>query len=302
MAEDKGLVCVTGATGFIASWLIMRLLQLGYSVRATVRSHPPGSVKKDLSFLTSLPTAVEKLKIFEADLQQPDSFTTVIEGCIGVFHVAHPIIISEQEPKDETIKMTVEGTLGILKACLNSKTVKRVVYTSSAATVLYSGKGQGLVDEETWSDINYYKTLNLRGTNLYMATKTKTEKAALEFAEKHGLDLVTVIPPFVVGPFICRHLPSSVRLALTMILGNNKDHYKYLSKKSMVHVDDLVSAHIFLFQSPNAKGSSLKDIEGYAEKGRLSSKKLLDSGFEYKYGLDEMFDGAIKSCKEKGFL
>lgn len=48
--------------------------------------------------------------------------------------------------------------------------------------------------------------------------------------------------------------------------------------------------------------SSLKDIEGYAEKGSLSSKKLLDSGFEYKYGLDEMFDGAIKSCKEKGFL
>lgn len=136
-----------------------------------------------------------------------------------MFHVAHPIIISEQEPEDETIKMTVEGTLGILKACLNSKTVKRVVYTSSAATVLYSGKGKGLVDEKTWSDINYYKTLNLRGTNLYMATKTKTEKAALEFAEKHGLDLVTVIPPLVVGPFICHHLPSSVRLALTMILG-----------------------------------------------------------------------------------
>lgn len=142
-----------------------------------------------------------------------------IEGCIGVFHVAHPIIISEQEPEDETIKLTVEGTLGILKACLNSKTVKRVVYTSSAATVVYSGNDQGLVDENTWSDIDFYKTLNRKGTNLYMATKTKTEKAALEFAEKHGLDLVTLIPPLVVGPFICGHLPSSVGLALCMILG-----------------------------------------------------------------------------------
>lgn len=38
-AEDKGTVCVTGGTGYVASWLIMRLLQHGYSVRATVRSH-----------------------------------------------------------------------------------------------------------------------------------------------------------------------------------------------------------------------------------------------------------------------
>lgn len=39
MEDDKGTVCVTGATGYVASWLIMRLLQHGYSVRATVRSH-----------------------------------------------------------------------------------------------------------------------------------------------------------------------------------------------------------------------------------------------------------------------
>ena len=37
MAGDKGLVCVTGGTGYIASWLIMKLLQNGYHVRATVR-------------------------------------------------------------------------------------------------------------------------------------------------------------------------------------------------------------------------------------------------------------------------
>ena len=40
MEEDKGTVCVTGGTGFIASWLIMKLLEHGYSVRTTVRSDP----------------------------------------------------------------------------------------------------------------------------------------------------------------------------------------------------------------------------------------------------------------------
>lgn len=38
--EDKGTVCVTGGTGYVASWLVMRLLQYGYSVHATTRSDP----------------------------------------------------------------------------------------------------------------------------------------------------------------------------------------------------------------------------------------------------------------------
>lgn len=40
--EDKGSVCVTGGTGYVASWLIMRLLQRGYKVHTTVRSYPGG--------------------------------------------------------------------------------------------------------------------------------------------------------------------------------------------------------------------------------------------------------------------
>lgn len=38
--SGKGAVCVTGGTGFVASWLIMRLLEQGYTVRTTVRSNP----------------------------------------------------------------------------------------------------------------------------------------------------------------------------------------------------------------------------------------------------------------------
>lgn len=37
---EKGPVCVTGGTGFVASWLVMRLLQHGYTVRTTVRPDP----------------------------------------------------------------------------------------------------------------------------------------------------------------------------------------------------------------------------------------------------------------------
>lgn len=115
-------------------------------------------------------------------------------------------------------KRSVEGTLGILKACLKSKTVERVVYTSSASTVEFSGKGGEMLDESSWSDVDFLKAINHWGRS-YMISKTVTEKRALEFAAKHGLDLVTVIPSFVLGPFICHRLPSSVNFSLAMVFG-----------------------------------------------------------------------------------
>jgi UDP-N-acetylmuramyl pentapeptide phosphotransferase/UDP-N-acetylglucosamine-1-phosphate transferase len=51
MEGDKGKVCVTGGTGFLASWLIMRLLEHGYSVHTTIRPDPG-----ELLFLFSLST------------------------------------------------------------------------------------------------------------------------------------------------------------------------------------------------------------------------------------------------------
>ena len=179
-----------------------------------------------MSFLTSLPGATEKLHFFPADLIEPDSFRAAIEGCTGVFHVAHPVGNINELPEDELTKMTVEGTLGILKVCAESKTVKRVVYTSSAATVVYNGERPGVVDENTWTDIDFYRSLKT-GAEAYVATKTKTEKAAWDFAEKHGLDVVTVIPTLVVGPFICHNLPVSVRLGLALVLGTIIIFYYY---------------------------------------------------------------------------
>ncbi|KAF2298203.1 hypothetical protein P3X46_003805 [Hevea brasiliensis] len=327
MEADKGKVCVTGGTGFVASWLIMRLLQHGYSVHTTIRPDPEH--KRDVSFLTSLPGASEKLQVFEADMSVPESFEAAIIGCIGVFHVATPVDFENKEPEEVLVKRTIDGTLGILKACLNSRTVKRVVYTSSASAVEYSDKVADTMDESFWSDVDYIKSFKSYFVP-YNICKTLTEKRALEFAEEHGLDLVTVIPSFIVGPFICPKFPGSVHTALAMTLGE-REQYVFLLNVSMVHTDDVARAHIFLFEYPDAKGrficsshtitieelskflsakypefpipkvESLKDIEGKKLPG-VSSKKLLDSGFEFNYGLDEMFDEAIQCCKEKGYL
>lgn len=47
--------------------------------------------------------------------------------------------------------------------------------------------------------------------------------------------------------------------------------------------------------------SDLSRVEGPKFSG-LSSKKLLDAGFKFKYGVDEMFSDAIQCCREKHYL
>ncbi|XP_039168101.1 vestitone reductase-like [Eucalyptus grandis] len=327
MEDNKGTVCVTGGTGFIASWLIMRLLERGYSVRTTVRPDSDGS--RDTDFLKNLPGASERLRILIADLGNPESFGPAIDGCVGVFHVATPVDFEDREPEPVVTKRCIDGALGILRACLNSKTVKRVVYTSSSAAVQFNNSNAEIQDEDTWSDVKSLREVPMLAAS-YAISKTLTEKAVLEFGERHGLEVVTVVPTLVHGPFICPKFAGSVQIALALVLGNEND-YSFLLKMCLVHVDDVVRAHIFLFEHPDAKGryicssatmtieemskflserypefqipspESLKEVKG-PRFASLASRKLLDAGFEYKYGIEDMFDGAIQCCKGKGYL
>uniref|UniRef100_A0A6N2L7F9 NAD-dependent epimerase/dehydratase domain-containing protein n=1 Tax=Salix viminalis TaxID=40686 RepID=A0A6N2L7F9_SALVM len=311
MEGERGRVCVTGGTGYLASWLIMKLLEQGYLVNTTVRPHPGGS---------------ERLQIFYADLSDPSGFAAAIKGCIGVFHVATPLPLDfgKGEPEEVVIERAINGTLGILRACLNSKTVKRVVYTSSASAVVFNDSGEEMMDESYWSNVDYLKASNL-SLRPYFISKTLTEKRALEFAEEHGLDLVTLIPTYILGPFICPNMPASVLASLAMVLGN-REQYGSLIETSMVHIDDVARAHIFLLQNPEAKGryicsshmitieemskflsakfpeypipTYLKDVKG-SKSSDVSSKKLLDSGFKFRYGLDEMFDEPFNAARKR---
>ncbi|CAN0889823.1 Protein BRI1-5 ENHANCED 1 [Linum grandiflorum] len=318
MAENRGIVCVTGGTGFIASSLISRLLHLGYTVHTTLRSN---SGKRDISYLTTLPGAEERLRIFEANLEEPATFSPAFRGCRGVFHVAHS--------SESTVERAVEATVGVLRACADSKTVKRVVFTSSLAAAAPNGKGAGGsdVDESTWTDVDGLGDAVDGVAFNTLSVKTATEKAALEFARRNGMDLVTLLPAVVVGSFITPALPASVKLALGLLFGNKHVIYGM----PVVDIEDVVRAHIFVMECVEAKGryicssanislvqmweflsanypylqlplkETVEDMRNDVVVG-VSSKKLLVMGFEFKHGLGHMVDGAIQSCRERGLI
>ncbi|KAM7252851.1 hypothetical protein ACFE04_025469 [Oxalis oulophora] len=89
MAEKGGKerVCVTGAGGFVASWLVKLLLSKGYFVHGTVRD--PCDAKND--HLKKLKNSSENLMLFKTDLLDYEGLCGAFAGCTGVFHVACPV-------------------------------------------------------------------------------------------------------------------------------------------------------------------------------------------------------------------
>jgi len=136
------VVLVTGASGYIASWLVYYLLQTGCKVRGTVRD--PNNEKK-VKHLKELPGAAERLELVALDLNNESQFPAVVEGVTLIAHTASPFPAAEPKHEDELIKPAVNGTLGVLRAALKVPTVRAVVVTSSVAAV---GEGASLKGEQ----------------------------------------------------------------------------------------------------------------------------------------------------------
>nr|ATB56299.1 dihydvroflavonol-4-reductase [Lycium ruthenicum] len=318
-------VCVTGAAGFIGSWLVMRLLERGYNVHATVRD--PEN-KKKVKHLLELPKADTNLTLWKADLKVEGSFDEAIQGCQGVFHVATPMDFESKDPENEVIKPTVRGVLSIIESCVKVNTVRRLVFTSSAGTLDVQEHQKLFYDETSWSDLDFIYAKKMTGW-MYFVSKILAEKAAMEEAKKNNIDFISIIPPLVVGPFITPTFPPSLITALSLITGNEA-HYCIIKQGQYVHLDDLCEAHIFLYEHPKAEGryicsshhaiiydvakivrqkwpeyyvpTEFKGIDKDLPIISFSSKKLMDMGFQFKYTLEDMYKGAIETCRQKQLL
>ena len=131
--DRSGPVLVTGATGFVAGWIIRRLLEEGVTVHATVRD--PGDAGR-LRHLNALPRAHgAELRFFGADLLGNGSFAEAMAGCGVVFHTASPFTSTVKDPERELIEPALLGTRNVLNQARKTDSVRRVVLTSSCAAI-----------------------------------------------------------------------------------------------------------------------------------------------------------------------
>ncbi|MCK6547559.1 NAD-dependent epimerase/dehydratase family protein [Myxococcota bacterium] len=176
---------VTGATGHIGANLIRDLLDHGWAVTALVR---PTS---DLRGLEGTPAALA-----QGDVLDGASVAAAMVGCTHVFHAGAPYVTWARDP-ESIVRPAVLGTENVLRAAKRLG-VERVVVTSSCNAVGFT-RGAPL-DERTWND---------RAASPYIKAKNEQERRALALADELDLDVVTVLPTAVLGPYDYRKTPTT---------------------------------------------------------------------------------------------
>jgi len=191
-------VLVTGATGYVAGWLVKKLLGEGYTVHATVRN--PNDTSK-LKYLNAIAEkSAGKLLYFKADLLVVGSFDEAMKDCELVFHTASPFISKVKNPQRDLVDPALIGTKNVLASVEKTTSVKRVVLTSSSAAIIgdaidCESYPKGLATEENW---NTTSTVNHQPYNY---SKVVAEQAAWEINKKQSRwDLITINPSLVIGP------------------------------------------------------------------------------------------------------
>ncbi len=246
-------VLVTGATGFVAGWLVKRLLDEGITVHAAVRN--PDNKEKVAHLDAVAKNAKGSIKYFKSDLLTEGSYAKAMEGCELVFHTASPFITDVKDPQRDLIDPAVKGTANVLETANKVKTVKRVVLTSSCAAIYTdaiecSKVPGGKLTEEVWNETASIKY------QPYSYSKTLAEKKGWEIAGKQDRwDLVTINPSFVMGPPLNVKANTSESFNILKQMGDGT--FKSGAPKmgiGLVDVRDVADAHMQAGFTPEAKG------------------------------------------------
>jgi nucleoside-diphosphate-sugar epimerase len=246
-------VLVTGATGYVAGWLVKKLLDEGMTVHAAVRN--PDNTEKLAHLNSAAEAAKGTIKYFKGDLLTEGSYAEAMKECELVFHTASPFSFEVKDPQKELIDPAVNGTQFVLETAKQTPSVKRVVVTSSCAAIYCDAidcerAPGGVLTEEVW---NTTASLDYQP---YSLSKTLAEKKAWEVAESQDQwDLVTINPSFVVGPPLNPNSKTSESVGFFKQLGDGT--YKTGAPRmgiGMVDVRDVAEAHYRAGFTPEAKG------------------------------------------------
>ncbi|XP_047078379.1 cinnamoyl-CoA reductase 1-like [Lolium rigidum] len=317
--KQQQLVCVTGAGGFIGSWVVKELLLHGYRVRGTARD--PADSKN--AHLLALEGAKEGLSLCGADLIDCDDLRAAFSGCHGVFHVASPTINDDPE----LMLAAVEGTRNVMNAAADMG-VRRVVFTSSYGAVHMdpNRSPDTVMDETCWSDYDFCKQTG----NFYCCAKMMAEKTATEEAARRGLELAVVVPSMTIGPALQQAMNMSIAHIARYMMGTKKvspnavaaytdvrdvarahllvyerrhdaPSSRYLCIGAVLHRSRLVQLLGDLFPNYHVTAKCEDDGKPMARPYRFSNQRLRDLGLEFTPIRESLYE-TVMSLKQKGHL
>src|SRR3989344_6299638 len=214
---------VTGATGFIGSHLVERLVKEGHQIKVLIRKHPSKELPEPRNDALEV---LQKLQVTfcYGDLLDFTSLQDVVKDVEVVFHlaaIARPMAI----PKHLYFDINETGTKNLLEACRTQKKIKKIIIMSSISAVGPT-RDEKPVDEKT----------PRHPIDMYGESKLAQEDVALMYFKKFHLPVVLLRPPMVFGPRDAEMLRlfRSVKKRFFPIHGGKNSKTEFLYVKNLV--------------------------------------------------------------------
>lgn len=227
---------MTGASGFIGTYVCHYLLSKGYDVVGLKRD------SSDLSTHELIFTelgATEKVRWKTADILDPNGVMEACEACDMVVHSAASVSF---QPRERTAILTnnIEGTNNVVNACIKSG-IKRLVHISSVAALPNPDKKKQL--DESFLNSTYFEFETTYGESKYRSEMEVWRGLG------EGLDVTILNPGIVLGRWKFRN--SSVEMFRSVFNG-----LKFYSSgyTGFVHVQDIAHAAGFCLEKPESIG------------------------------------------------
>ncbi|UZE94823.1 NAD-dependent epimerase/dehydratase family protein [Alkalimarinus alittae] len=211
-------VLVTGANGHIGANVVRSLIQQGHTVKGFIRQ------ASDTQGIDGL-----DLELCYGDVMNAESLEQAAIGCDAIIHLA-AVYKTIAKTADEIVEPAIQGAKNVFSAA-NKAGIKRIVYTSSVASVGFSYDPNEKRTGSDWND---------DPQNPYYIAKTKSEQAAQALAKEYGIHVVVICPAIVLGPYDYRITPSN-QMIKDWINGKGQT---YIGGLNFVDVRDVADIHV----------------------------------------------------------
>ena len=211
----EGGTLVVGATGFLGSALMRELVAAGGAPRGT---HRDRRGREAIDGMGGTPVA--------ADLLDPAGLRRAMEGCALVYHLGGMNTLCPRDP-GRLFEVNVRGSANVIEAAAAAG-VRRVVYTSSAATI---GERRGVVASEDTEHRGWF-------LSAYERSKYLAERRVVELGRELGVEVVCLNPSSVQGP---GRTGGTARFLIRYAQGRLR--WLVRTRVSLLAVDDCVAAH-----------------------------------------------------------
>jgi CDP-glucose 4,6-dehydratase len=241
--KDKN-VLVTGADGFIGSWLAKRLIDEKANVITIIRD-----LKKDANF--KILGIKDQMTLVSGDIVEYEKVQRAINqfSTDTCFHLAAQAIVpfANHSPLS-TFESNIKGTWNILEACRNSKNIERIVVASS-------DKAYG-----SQQKLPYIEDAPLLGLYPYDASKACADILSRMYYNTYGIPVAVTRNANTYGGGdmnFSRLIPDAIRCALKREKFVIRSDGTY--KRDYMYVKDAVSGYLTL-----AENLKRKDTRGEA--------------------------------------